>query len=263
MGPLLEGNHDLKPHPFSSIEISDQNVHNCLVYSGDSSNVMLYSFCKNLNVKPQVFKKKIIQLDRSHVKVIRDLKDVLIRLSLNSKVYQTIDVIVVDIPEAYGAILSRYWSAKLNGYFTTHWYHLWLPYKGHSNKIKVECERYMKHTINDLNDLNEPVMLSNSSMGNFCFDTFFWELEAELYPLADSHNQYELLHSTQIAKHNYTIVDSCTKVDSSDYTNVVSSSSNFCLELTDLDIWTLYFDISRNKEGAGVGYLLIDPYINK
>ena len=38
-----------------------------------------------------------------------ELKYVMIRLSSNSKVHQVIDVIVVDIIEAYGVILSRDW----------------------------------------------------------------------------------------------------------------------------------------------------------
>ena len=76
-------------------------------------------------------------------------------------------------------ILSRDWSAKLNGYFATNWSHLWLPFKGHPNKVKVDHERYMKHTVTDLNDANKLVMFSNSILGNFCFETFFGELEAE------------------------------------------------------------------------------------
>jgi sporulation-control protein spo0M len=113
-------------------------VHNCLVDSGASSNVMSYSVCKKLNAEPQICKTKIIQLDRSNVKVIGELKDVLIHLASNSEVHQTIDIIVVDISEAYGVILSRDWSTKLNGYFATNWSHLWLSYKGQPNKIKVE-----------------------------------------------------------------------------------------------------------------------------
>ena len=69
-----------------------------------------------------------------------ELKDVMIQLVSNSKVYQVIDVIVVYILEAYGLILSRDWSTKLNGYFATDWSHLWLPYKGQPNKIKVDHE---------------------------------------------------------------------------------------------------------------------------
>ena len=92
--------------------------------------MMRYSVWKKLNVEPKMCKTKIIQLDRSHVKVFGEIKDVLIYIALNSRVHQTIDIIVVDIPKAYGVILSRDWSSKINGYFTTYWSHLWLSYKG-------------------------------------------------------------------------------------------------------------------------------------
>ena len=134
------------------------------------------------------------------MKVFGELKDVLICLSSNSKVHQTIDIIVVDIPEAYGVILSRDWLANMNGYFSTNWSHLWLPYKGHPNKIKVYQKNYMKHRVTDLNDSNEMVMFSRSNLGNFYFDTFFEELEAELSHTTNSDNKFELLHSNQIVE---------------------------------------------------------------
>ena len=90
----------------------------------------------------------------------------------------------------------------------------------------------MKHTIIDLNDPNELVMFSNSILGNFFFDTFFGELEAELYPLTNSKKKSELLHTTHITEPHCNIVYDCTKVDSSNCTNLVPSSSNFSLELT-------------------------------
>jgi hypothetical protein len=52
---------------------------------------------------------QIVQLDRTRVKVLGELKDVFIRLSSNPKVHQTIDIIVADIPEAYGFLLRRDW----------------------------------------------------------------------------------------------------------------------------------------------------------
>ena len=174
-----------------------------------------------------------------------------------------IDIIVVDILEAYEVILSRDWSAKLDGYFEADWSHLWLPYKGQPNKIKVEHECYMKHTVTGLNDTNELVMFSNSILGNLCFDTFFGELEAELSPLENSYKQSELLHTTQIVEPHYTIVDNCTKVDSNTCTDIVSSSTHFYVELIGPHIWTLYFDGSRNKEGSSVGCLHINPHGNK
>jgi hypothetical protein len=113
-----------------TFKIFNQNVHNRLVDLGASSNMMPYSVCKKLNVEPQIFKINIIQLGRLHVMFLGELKDVLIHLYLNSKVHQKNDIIVFDIPEAYGIILRIDWSAKLNRYFTIGRSHLWLPYKG-------------------------------------------------------------------------------------------------------------------------------------
>ena len=106
-------------------------------------------------------------------------------------------------------------------------------------------------------------MFSNSILGNLCFETFFGELEAELSPYANSNEKYELLHTTHIVEPHCNIVEDCTKVGTNNCRDLVSSSCNFSLELTDPNIWTLYFDGSRNKEGAGVGCLIIDPRGNK
>ena len=45
--------------------------------------------------------------------MIGKLNQVTIRLSSNPKVCQVIDILVVDIPEFYGLIISRDWSEKL------------------------------------------------------------------------------------------------------------------------------------------------------
>ena len=61
------------------------------------------------------------------------MNDVLIRLVVEERVCQFIDIMVVDIPEAYGLILSREWFSKLDGYFATDWSHLWFPYNNCQN----------------------------------------------------------------------------------------------------------------------------------
>ena len=62
---------------------------------------------------------------------------------------------------------------------------------------------------------------------------------------------------------HYNIVKHCTKLDTDSCKDLASSSCNFSLELTYPNIWTLYFDGSKKKEGAGVGCILIDPHGNK
>eukprot|EP00253_Pinus_taeda_P031155 PITA_31155 len=134
---LIGGRSRSHTPPFLlTYEICDKNVHNCLVDLGASSNILPKSICTKLNVQPQKSVVRIVKLDRSQVEVINELNQVTIRLSSNPKVCQVIDILVADIPESYGLILSRDWSEKLHGYFSTDWSHMWLPYNGsYSNQI--------------------------------------------------------------------------------------------------------------------------------
>lgn len=77
---------------------------------------MSYYFCLILNISPQKYEVEIMQLYRTKVKVVGEMNYVLIRLASNSKVHQVIDILVVDIPEFNGLILSRDWSEKIHGY---------------------------------------------------------------------------------------------------------------------------------------------------
>ena len=101
------------------------------------------------------------------------MEDVLIRLSAYERVCQYIDIVVADIPDAYGLVLSRDWPTKINGYSASNWLHLWFPYKGSPNQIKVLREPHMKHNVTQLEGKNEPV---NSVLGNY-----FIELELGNY----------------------------------------------------------------------------------
>ena len=91
------------------------------------------------------------------------IKVVLIHLFVDERVCQYIDIIVADIPDAYGLVLSRDWSARLEGYFASDWSHLWLPHKGSPNQIKVLRDPQMKYNVTQLEGKNEPV---NSVLGN-------------------------------------------------------------------------------------------------
>jgi hypothetical protein len=204
-----------------TFEFFNRNVHNCMVDSGASSNVMPLKFYEKLNAKPENFDIQIIQLDRSRVKVIGELNNVLIRLSFNPKVHQTIDIILVYIPCTYGLLLSRDWFAMLNGYFSIDWSHLWLPYNGKPNQIRVDREFYMKHVVKDLNDSNEPIMFNQSILGNYSYDSFFGNTTVEISSYEESSTQFEILHCTQIVELNYDIVDN-TNTNSDVHPNIVS-----------------------------------------
>ena len=106
----------------------------------------------------------------------------------------------------------------------------------------------MKYTVTDLNDTNELVMFSKSILGNFFFYTFFSELDVEFSPIISYMNS-KLFPCTQVVEPHYILVN--------------ASSTNCNIELTYFTLWSLYFDNSRNKDGAIVGCLMIDLHGNQ
>jgi ribonuclease HI len=223
-----------------TFKIFNRNVHNCMVDSGASSNVMPWSIYQNINAEVEPSSLKIIQLDRTNVKVIGELKNVLIRLSSNPKVHQVIDIIVVDIPEVYGMFLSRDWLEQLHGYFATDWSHLWLQENGKPNKIRVNRERYLKFMVTDLNDPNELYTPPADSPEVQGMDTLFENFMVEASPINNLEQQSEIIACTQ-----------------------PTASMQQCHEPDGNQIWSLYFDSSKSKEGAGAGCIIIDSAGNK
>ena len=65
-----------------------------MIDSRASSNVMPYSVCKKLNAKPTPCEIQINQLDRSKVKIVGELKGVMIKMATNPQLFQVIDVVV-------------------------------------------------------------------------------------------------------------------------------------------------------------------------
>ena len=101
----------------------------------------------------------------------------------------------------------------------------------------------MKHTVTKLDESNEPVLFTDIIMGNYMVDSFSGNLEAETSSVQDLEQQSKFLHFTQV------------------------SGEILVLNTSHLDLnnglWSLYFDGSKSKEGAGAGCLLIDPHGKK
>jgi hypothetical protein len=103
---------DKKGNPFVPLflltfEVFNINLHNCLVDSRASSNVIPLSICRKLNTIPLKSDKHVIQIDKTQMKFMGEHKDVMIRMVKHSEFFQVIDIIVIDIPESCGLLLSR------------------------------------------------------------------------------------------------------------------------------------------------------------
>jgi len=219
-------------------EIYNKNLHNCLIDSGASSNIMPASVCSKLNIEPQKSAIHIVQLDRTKVQVLGEINSVTIRLSADPRVVQRIDILIADIPEFYGLILSRGWSENLHGYISTDWSHMWLPYKGKPNQIKIDREKHMTHTVTEFKQENQPIAFNNNILGNFT---------AQSSPFSVKNL------TSQIENYLQTDRSRCFNVTKKNVNKIVNNSL----------FWSLYFDGSKSSEGSGAGCILVSPQGNK
>lgn len=97
----------------------------------------------------------MIQLDKIELKIIGVLKDVQIQLMVDPQIQDIIDIHVVDILEIYRLLLSREWIKCLRGWFSIDFTHLWLPWKGLNNQIKIDVELKLKIMITEYNMPNK------------------------------------------------------------------------------------------------------------
>jgi hypothetical protein len=109
----------------------------------------------------------------------------MVRLYSNPKVHQIIDIIVVDIPEVYGLFFSRDWSEQPHGYFAIDWSDLWLPENGQPNRIRINHECYLKNTMTNLNETNEPFTASANSFEMQGMNTFFGNFMTKISPITN------------------------------------------------------------------------------
>lgn len=93
----MEEENTLFPPFILSFEIFNYNAHNCLVDSGALANVMPLSIPKRINVQWSNTSMFIIQLDRTCVLDIGELRDVIIQLSHENRVHQCINIVIMDI----------------------------------------------------------------------------------------------------------------------------------------------------------------------
>jgi hypothetical protein len=89
--------------------------------------------------------------------------------------------------------------------------------------------------VTDLNDANEPFTSSTNSLEMEGMNTFFSNFMVKTSPIIDPEQQLELMTCTQ----------------STALPNVPNTTD-------EAQIWSLYFDGSKYKEGSGVGCVLID-----
>ena len=103
------------PPFYMSLNVHDMVLHNTMLDSGASHNLMLKGVVESLGLEITRPYKDLYSFDSKRIKCLGLIKDMVVSLNkLPSKIV-VMDVVVADIPPKLGILLSRSWNSKLKG----------------------------------------------------------------------------------------------------------------------------------------------------
>jgi hypothetical protein len=165
-GPHFEGAKDTVAPFYITLTVFDHLLHNCMLDSGASHNVMPKAIMDRLGLEITRPYGDLYSFDSRKVKCIGMIKDLVVNLAQIPAKSVLMDVVVADIPPKYGMLLSRSWGAKLGGSLQLDMTYATIPVFG-GQFTRLYRETRLAFTVSDpLNPNNYPVYIVDQDLGN-------------------------------------------------------------------------------------------------
>jgi hypothetical protein len=113
LGPLVEDRDDSSPPFYTSLNIHDKVLHNYLMDSGASHNLMPKTVMDELGLEVTKTYHDLYSFDSRKVKCLGVIKDLVVSLFQFPMKSVVMDIVVVDVPPKFRMFLSRYWIKRL------------------------------------------------------------------------------------------------------------------------------------------------------
>jgi ribonuclease HI len=221
LGPMVEDRNDSSPPFYTSLNIHDKVLHNCLMDSGASHNLMPKTVMEELGLEVTRAYHDLYSFDSRKVQclgVIKDLVVTLFQLPMKSVV---MDIVVADVPPKFGMLLSRSWIKRLGGTLQMDLTYATIPVFGGEHR-RLYREAQLAYIISDeANPTNHPI---------FALDT---DLGSSLLQLTHTPEPPLKLREQPTTPHGFP--PSITPV------------------------WKMFFDGACSREGAGAGVFFVSP----
>ena len=114
-GPHVEEIDPSTPPFYVSLVIHDLLLHNCMLDSGASHNLMPLSVMEQLGLQITRPYKDLYSFDSKRVKCLGMIKDLVVNLAQIPAKSVVMDIVVADIPARFGMLLSGSWGTKIGG----------------------------------------------------------------------------------------------------------------------------------------------------
>jgi hypothetical protein len=115
LGPMVEYRDDSSPPFYTSLNIHDKVLHNCLMDSGASHNLMPKIIMEELGLEVTKAYHDLYSFDSRKVQCLGVIKDLVVSLFQLPMKSVVMDIIVVDVLPKFDMLLSRSWIKRLGG----------------------------------------------------------------------------------------------------------------------------------------------------
>jgi hypothetical protein len=176
-GPCAKENSDVEEVPpfYLSLNIHDMTLHNAMLDSGASHNLMPKVIMNQLSLDITRPYKDLFSFYSRKVKCLDLIKDLVVSLSQIPTTNMVMDVVVSDIPPKFGMLLSRSWVAKLKGTLQMDMSYATIPIFGQDRRSYREF--FLKYMVSNKAQSNKhPIYYAETDLGSsiffndFCFE---------------------------------------------------------------------------------------------
>jgi hypothetical protein len=115
LGPLVEERDDSSTPFYTSLNIHDKVLHNYLMDSGGSHNLMPKIVMDEHGLKVTKTYHDLYSFDSRKVKCLGVIKDLVVSLFQLPMKSVVVDIVVADVPSKFGMLLYRSWIKRLGG----------------------------------------------------------------------------------------------------------------------------------------------------
>ena len=136
-------------HPpfFVSLMINDL-LHNCMYDSGASSNIITKNVMNMLNLKFTRPYHNVCAMDSREVETHGIILNLQVKLAAYPNITFPMDILIIDVPDAWGMLLSRKWVATMGGNIQMDLSYATIP-SFENSFVKLHREKERKFHVED------------------------------------------------------------------------------------------------------------------
>jgi hypothetical protein len=166
LGPLIEDIDDSSPPFYTSLNIHDKVLHNFLLDSEASHNLMPKFVMDELGLEITKTYHDLYSFDSRKVKCLGVIKDMVVTLFQLPMKILLMDVVVVDVPSKFGMLLSRSCIKRLGGTLQMDLSYTTIPVIGGEHR-RLYRESHLAYIISDeANPANHHVFSLDTDLGS-------------------------------------------------------------------------------------------------